>query len=739
MKSRGVACLFFGLILTVFGDDYSGVFTRELQTVNRYTVMNNDYSGKYLTVPGACSNDAPIGLQSLQTGSLKTNQWWLVNEVGPEVFRITPAVNTNFALRMASTANGFPLQIYSWSGWDSQKWKIGQTDGVLTRFRREGNFSYITATNGTDAVIHTWLPSAQEWTLKLEDAVSSPTIIRSPNGDLLAYIRVSEMGVSCGYLYASVNDGTTWSLRKVLGYSPYSPSLFTMDGNLYMAYCGTPNFRVLKSVDNGSTWTSHLIKTFTEVLESGGSGAVSINNGYIYYGFMDEGSGGRWGENYRLIVGSCVATTVAITNGSNWTFTDPLAYPAIPAVSGDLPYPGWLEPNCIEGPDGQTWVYARVENNIDAKYAAAMRVSTNRMELLFNNQYPAASGETGFLYAPWAGRSKFRMNYDATSAKWLVMSNPHMGAASPHSRYSDARNVLALYESADLWDFELVKPLITDDFYEDWDESAFHSGFQDPAFIIDGNDLRYVARTAYRSLWSYHDANKGTYHELLDFRDHLSPDGEIVKYTFNNSTDPGGDSSKMGGSHADLSGPAWSSSGKFGGCLVFDGTNDILQLMHRVSPKLHRTGQVSLSVWIKNDAYNGTIFSSAINDGGAGLDLMVDAYGYLKVAGRSDIFDSFQGKSFAYNSTGLWHHVVAMWDFENDAVRLWLDGVEKTGAGTIAFGSAEYTRNAPMYQDTIGGHYNGSSSPFAGALDELHIYNRALSAGEIADLYSGNL
>ena len=105
-------------------------------------------------------------------------------------------------------------------------------------------------------------------------------------------------------------------------------------------------------------------------------------------------------------------------------FSSPKAFPATPAVQGIRK--GWLEPNCARGPDGRIWVIARVDHEPEGNVAALLKLSTDRKQLEFKNQYPAVKDETGFFHAPWAGSAKFHILFDDVSGRYLVMSNPYL-------------------------------------------------------------------------------------------------------------------------------------------------------------------------------------------------------------------------------------------------------------------------------------------------------------------------
>ena len=717
-------------------------FLHVFNFLDHYEIHNGEASPKYLSVDGAggYTNDSPVKL--LDENGQPTQRWI-----------VDPLANGNARIRSFSAPcyvranaeeggwnNGDPVQLHSWMNWGSQKWTVVPQDNGAVAFQMDNSGFYLSAaafTNDAPTEVYSWQDEPrQKWMLDLQETMQSPYILRGSDGNLLAFFRyTSPIAGNKGLLYASLDDGQTWSLRTVFNQDIYGPTLFVLNNALYMLYLDVADGKKLKlkkSIDHGFSWSSHVLSVFSDNLETSGGTDVLIKDGILYYGFVDKGGPGGWPTQFRLRVASCSVSN-DLTLSANWTITSPLAFPSIPAVAGTEN--GWLEPNCLAGPDGRVWVVVRVDKTATGDVAAVLKVSMDRTVLEFANQYPAPGNETGFIDAPWAGSSKFHIVYDDVSSRYLVMGNPYLGASSSNSRHSYVRNILALYETTDLKNYQLVKTLVEDDSLEDWSQSSWFTGFQYPAFMIDGSSLKYVCRTAYRSYDNYHDGNMGTYHELEDFRSFLTPDGEVAYYPFDEAGNPGFDFSKMRGGDADVHGAASTVDGKYGNALAFDGASAGLGTMHRLSPKLHRAGVVSLSAWIKNDTGAGTMFASAIDGADAGLEIQILG-SKLRMSARSLPSDPLQAREFNYSSTGQWHHVVAQWNFDSGTMRLWLDKVEQAGAGSVAFGSQEYLRGAPAFQDAIGHRFDGTGF-FDGCIDELHIYARALGEWEIKALYDG--
>jgi len=723
-------------------------FRHVFKTTYQYRIYDDSgaASPRCLAVDGAASyaDGSPVKLEDEEDRRV-LDQHWYAYPLPNGKFHLR-TIGDSFYMRADPGTDGLdagdPIRIHSLAEGGDREWDaVALADGKLAFHMGDAGLCMAATSfaDNTPLEVAAWQDAPlQRWTLKNQEPLLSPFILKDSNGELLVFFRdiLRSADNNRGFLYASADGGQTWTERTVFEQSIYEPTLFVLDGALYMLYMDSDNstkLQLKKSTDHGHSWSNHVLAEYPYPIETGGGADVLVLDGFLFWGFFDAGGSGPWPEMFRLRAASCPVDSDLADSG-NWTITDPLSFPSSPALPGTRN--GWLEPNCVEGPDGRVWLVARVDKTPAGDAAAILKVSADRTTLEFTNQYPALGTETGFIHAPWAGSSTFHIVRDNVSERYLVMSNPYLGDPSASARSPAARNILALYETADLKNYQLVKTLVDDDSYEDWAQSVWHTGFQSPGFVIDGSSLKYVCRTAYRGFGDYHDGNMITYHELENFRDRLSPDGEMAWYRFDSPEEPGRDSSKMGGNFAEVFGAAYTSSGKYGGCLLFDGIDDSLGLMHRVTPKLEGADVVTLSAWFKCDAASGErLFSSAIDALHAGLEVSVSST-EIRMGGRSEPDDAYQSRGFAFAPDGQWRHLVAQWDFGNDTMRLWLDKIEQAGTGSVDFGSPQYRRGAPSAQDRIGSTFYRSGY-FSGCIDEFHIYGRALDEGEVAALYNG--
>ncbi len=135
----------------------------------------------------------------------------------------------------------------------------------------------------------------------------------------------------------------------------------------------------------------------------------------------------------------------------------------------------------------------------------------------------------------------------------------------------------------------------------------------------------------------------------------------------------------------------------------------------------------SITAWIKTDG-NGEIVGWGNNVGTEKVEFRVSEY-RLRVEHGSG---NRQGDTFV--SDNEWHHV-ALTVEENATISypeviLYVDGVDDTRSGT----SSNAFNIVSNFDVTIARQYNGSNRWFIGLIDDVRIYDRALSADEIKNL-----
>lgn len=167
--------------------------------------------------------------------------------------------------------------------------------------------------------------------------------------------------------------------------------------------------------------------------------------------------------------------------------------------------------------------------------------------------------------------------------------------------------------------------------------------------------------------------------------------------------------------------PTWVD-GVRGKALQFDGTSDAVTGTN-VSPP--ETGAVAL--WIRSDGPP----TARQRPWGVGSDyeMWQDSDGLVSMDLSTD---GYQGGFIATTPTytaGRWYHFVAQYNSETDAYEIYING-QPHKSGVSTWNIQQQAANLLTF-----GTRTGSTERFSGALDDFRIYNRWLSAEEIANIY----
>ncbi len=204
---------------------------------------------------------------------------------------------------------------------------------------------------------------------------------------------------------------------------------------------------------------------------------------------------------------------------------------------------------------------------------------------------------------------------------------------------------------------------------------------------------------------------------------------QAVQYSFEDSTNPGLDSSPNALNNAIASGTAPTVDSTRGNVLSFNGSSDFLE----VPDQLGQPANVSYSVWV--DMRSGASEQVVLSLNGLGLRL--DDSGSTSGAGIKGFFhdgNTWQEVSVGTNlvNTG-WHHIALTFDDVNNRQTLYLDGVAV--ATTNATQSIDYSQGTSF---TVGRHGDIPIMFFSGQMDDVQVYSRALTANDVALLYGGS-
>lgn len=180
---------------------------------------------------------------------------------------------------------------------------------------------------------------------------------------------------------------------------------------------------------------------------------------------------------------------------------------------------------------------------------------------------------------------------------------------------------------------------------------------------------------------------------------------------------------------------ATTAAGKFTRAGYFDGNNDYAQYSASIIP----LGAKTVAFWFNDSTpinTEGDIVSTTNGSPSHGMIIYrADTSGKitcLSTKGTAGTMRFGLASTRSFND-GAWHHVACVWDGTTNAngAKLYIDGVADGQATAVA---TETT--AQTYSLTLGKTPSASGNWYRGFLDDLRIYSRALSAGEIAVLYA---
>lgn len=188
--------------------------------------------------------------------------------------------------------------------------------------------------------------------------------------------------------------------------------------------------------------------------------------------------------------------------------------------------------------------------------------------------------------------------------------------------------------------------------------------------------------------------------------------------------------------NGNLYGPIWANDGALDGGLSFDGINDYALIPHSESLNFADENSFSVSFWINS---SGTLISlrevlvslgtGAINSGFY-ITREFENKTILFAIGDGDLTNYCGLFSNGMILENFWYHVAIVWD--GNTIYIYINGSLDNSVQLTSFNYADDSK--PL---EFGNHwgYTGNNHPFHGILDEIRIYNRALTENEIKSLY----
>ena len=207
---------------------------------------------------------------------------------------------------------------------------------------------------------------------------------------------------------------------------------------------------------------------------------------------------------------------------------------------------------------------------------------------------------------------------------------------------------------------------------------------------------------------------------------------EMVGYWPFNKDDVAGGKviDRSGKGHGGVISGAVQETGKKGEALRFDGSNSYVS----IDGLIVKSSQLSASLWIKKDALS-EVHRLIYFDG-----LLQFGFYHTSIFVHTQTLNG-EDPNLPYESIGIvagqWHHLVVTWDTAapSDNVKVYVDGDLKL-KGTLVKSKGGKIGIAGL---TIGNDKSSSGHGFDGLIDEVAVYDTALTDEEIKNLYKGEV
>lgn len=182
-----------------------------------------------------------------------------------------------------------------------------------------------------------------------------------------------------------------------------------------------------------------------------------------------------------------------------------------------------------------------------------------------------------------------------------------------------------------------------------------------------------------------------------------------------------------------------------GGAYVFNGINNYITIPSSAS--LHPTDQLTISFWLRVDSIQSNYMPILVKGGPvsgyfANREYAVYAkyhndtmwYPQLKSAGDGEGMHELDSDGKAYG-VGTWNSFVFVVDRVHHMMEIFANGVKTHEAADTfsTFNANNYPLIIGWSEENIADH-----APLRGAMDNLRIYNRALSSSEVLSLYNSH-
>ena len=250
--------------------------------------------------------------------------------------------------------------------------------------------------------------------------------------------------------------------------------------------------------------------------------------------------------------------------------------------------------------------------------------------------------------------------------------------------------------------------------------------------LIDDVRIYNYARTPAQIAWDYNRGAPIAHWQMNDGQDTATTCNgttSVVKDSMTNlSVGQAGNPGRLVNPDASPATTSMWSEGKYGCGISFDGVDDYVSVGNGASLNSAKT----ISAWIKTNSHDTSqsIFQKKQSDtGGQYYNLSISSADNIAFYVNGAIAGNGIYSSADSIVIGSWHHVVGTYD--GSVLKLYIDGV--SAATNVNLVAGDYSNSDSAF---IGVHPNLVAQKFNGLIDDVRIYNYALTATQVKTLFN---
>ena len=180
--------------------------------------------------------------------------------------------------------------------------------------------------------------------------------------------------------------------------------------------------------------------------------------------------------------------------------------------------------------------------------------------------------------------------------------------------------------------------------------------------------------------------------------------------------------------HGTISGASWTDQGKVGGAYYFNGASDYISLDLPIALGDIPNNDFTISLWLKsNDITQDHRMTLQAGNKTDKNFLLIFQYGYEIHFGVCEDGTKWAARTDTLTNN-TWYHIAGVWDASEKSIKIYINGniSQKVGYRNYAMGIDEGFEL---------GHATTSSRFWFGFIDELQLFDRALSDDQIYQIY----